>query len=155
MMGQHDGLARFHQALAGIGKTDGMAGLNNHPAARWATAVLRLLPRQHFCHEHALCFRPLFGKKLTIAFEPLLLDEPLHAAPLISLRCETLGILAPCLIKLAHSPAHYTLISDQCGRSTCMQHLSMTAFTCSLRCKGCLMVKLKQLISRSLDDVPA
>jgi hypothetical protein len=32
-----------------------------------------------------------------------LLKEPLHAAPLISLRCEGLSNLAPCLIKWAHS----------------------------------------------------
>jgi hypothetical protein len=58
----HDGLARFHQTPAGIGRTDGMAGLNNHPAARRVAAVLRLLPRQHFYEEHAFCFRTLFGK---------------------------------------------------------------------------------------------
>ena len=41
-------------------------------------------------------------KNITKA-ERLLLKEPLHAAPLISLRCEGLSNLAPCLIKWAHS----------------------------------------------------
>ena len=35
-----------------------------------------------------------------------------------------------------------------------MQHLSVTAFTCSLRREGCLMDKNKQLIWEAGDDVP-
>jgi hypothetical protein len=35
-----------------------------------------------------------------------------------------------------------------------MQHLSMTAFTCSLWREGCLMDKNKQLIWEAIDDVP-
>ena len=35
-----------------------------------------------------------------------------------------------------------------------MQHLSVTAFTCSLRREGCLMDKNKLLIWEASDDVP-
>ena len=45
------------------------------------------------------------GKRKNIPkAERHLVKEPLHAAPLISLRCEALRNLAPCLIKWAHSP---------------------------------------------------
>jgi hypothetical protein len=67
---------------------------------------------------------------------------------------ELLGAFLGCRCSIWNTRRNYFLISGQCGQLPCMQHLSMTAFTCSLRREGCLMDKNRQVIWEMSYDVP-
>jgi hypothetical protein len=81
-------------------------------------------------------------------------DKPLFLWPSATIRFARIPILQCAVCSICNTRRSHSLISGHCGRLPCMQHLSMTAFTCSLRREGCLMDKNRQVIWETSDDVP-